>query len=75
MPGKDTGDYWEIIILPCELKIAYEAPGGKELFWEQVPLHVFTGSYQVAVQSCSEQNVIEIDTYKELKTVDTTYDL
>ena len=49
------------------IKTAYESPGGKELFWEQVPLHVFSGSYQVAVQSCAEQDAIEIDTYKELK--------
>lgn len=55
------------------LKEAYEAPGGKELFWEQVPLHVFKGSYQVAVVPCSEQDVTEIDTYKELKAADNTY--
>ncbi len=61
--------------LSVHLKEAYEAPGGKELFWEQVPLHVFSGSYQVAIQPCSEQDAIEIDTYKELKSADTTYDL
>lgn len=33
------------------LKEAYESPGGKELYWEEVPLHVFRGSYQVAVVS------------------------
>ena len=55
------------------LRLAYEAPGGKELFWEQVPLDVFNSSYHVAIQSCSEQDIIEIDTYKELKAVDNTY--
>lgn len=55
------------------IKTAYEAPGGKELFWEQVPLHVFKGSYQVAVVPCCEQDVTEIDTYKELKAADNTY--
>ena len=55
------------------IKTAYEAPGGKELFWEQVPLDVFKSSYQVAIQECSEQDVVEIDTYKELKAADNTY--
>ena len=55
------------------LKEAYERPGGKELFWEQVPLDVFKGSYQVAVQECSEQDVIEINTCKELKAADNAY--
>lgn len=57
------------------IKTAYEAPGGKELFWEQVPLDVFKSSYQVAIQACSEQDIIEIDTYKELKAADNTYSI
>lgn len=57
------------------IELAYESPGGKELFWEQVPLHVYSGSYQVAVQPCSERDVIEIDTYKELKNADSTYEI
>lgn len=57
------------------IKSAYEMPGGKELFWEQVPLSVFKSSYQVAVQECSEHDVVEIDTYRELKEADSTYNL
>lgn len=57
------------------MKTAYEMPGGKELFWEQVPLSVFKSSYQVMVHECNERDVIEIDTYKELKNVDSTYNL
>ena len=57
------------------LKNAYEAPGGKELYWEQVPLHVFKGSYSVSVVPCSEQDITEIDTYKELKNADNNYGL
>lgn len=57
------------------LKSAYEAPGGKELYWEQVPLHVYRGSYQVEIIPCDEQDVTEIDTYKELKSADSNYGL
>ena len=70
--------YWNDVDgkrLSVHLKEAYEAPGGKELFWEQVPLHVYAGSFQVAVQPCSEQDVVEIDTYKELKSADEIYSL
>ena len=62
-------------MLAEHLKQAYEAPGGKELYWEQVPLHVYRGSYNVAIVPCSEQDVVEIDTYKELKNADETYAL
>ena len=57
------------------IKEAYERPGGKELFWEEVPLRVFVGSYQVAVVPCDERDITEIDTYRELKAVDGTYDI
>ena len=62
-------------MLAEHLKQAYEAPGGKELYWEQVPLHVYRGSYSVAVVPCNERDVVEIDTYKELKSADETYAL
>ena len=70
--------YWSEVDghrLTEHLKAAYEMPGGKELFWEQVPLSVFGSSYQVAIQPCSEQDVVEIDTYRELKSADSTYSL
>ena len=70
--------YWSEIDghrLTEHLKAAYDMPGGKELFWEQVPLSVFKSSYQVAIQPCSERDVAEIDTYRELKNADSTYSL
>lgn len=55
------------------IRTAYERPGGKELFWEEVPLWVFNSSYHVEIVPCSERDVIEIDTYNELKMADGTY--
>lgn len=49
-------------------------PGGKEYFWEQVPLSVYRGSYKVQAIECNEQDIIEIDTYKELKNFDGSYE-
>ena len=54
---------------------AYDQPGGKELYWEQVPLKVFKDRYKVAVRECCEEDVVEIDTFNELKQIDPSYDV
>lgn len=58
-----------------DIKAAYEMPGGKELFWTQVPLSVFRDHYKVEVRVCNEGDIVEIDTFKELKAIDKTYDV
>lgn len=57
------------------IKQAYELPGGKEFYWEQVALKVFKDQYQVAVRECKQSDIIEIDTFRELKAIDKTYDV
>lgn len=57
------------------IRDAYEQSGGKELFWEEVPLRIFKSSYNVEIAPCYEQDVVEIDTYSELKKADPTYDV
>ncbi len=61
--------------LASDIKEAYEMPGGKELFWTQVPLSVFHNHYRVEVRECSEGDVVEIDTFRELKEIDKAYDV
>lgn len=61
--------------LASDIKEAYEQPGGKELFWTQVPLSVFRDHYKVEVRECREGDIIEIDTFRELKQIDKTYDV
>ena len=56
-----------------DLKIAYEMPGGKERFWDQVVFTVFPERYQVEIRECSESDITEIDTFKELKAIDQAY--
>lgn len=70
--------YWDNVSgrkLAAHIKEAYEMPGGKELFWTQVPLSVFPNEYKVEVRECSEGDVIEIDTFRELKEIDKAYDV
>lgn len=54
---------------------AFEMPGGRELYWEQVPLKVYRDRYKVAVRECREDDIVEIDTFNELKQLDPTYDV
>lgn len=56
------------------IKMAYEMPGGKERYWDQVPLVVFHNEYQVEVRACTFDDVTEIDTFRELKQLDPSYD-
>ena len=61
--------------LADHIKQAYEMPGGKEFYWEQVALKVFKDQYKVGVRECKQEDIIEIDTFRELKAFDKTYDV
>jgi len=57
------------------IKEAFEAPGGKERYWETVPNLAYKGQYKIEVIPCEENDIVEIDTFKELKAIDKTYDV
>ena len=61
--------------LASDLLEAYEMPGGKEWFWTQIPLTVFHDNYKVEVRACNEGDIVEIDTMRELKEIDKSYDV
>lgn len=61
--------------LSDDLKMVYNQPGGKELYWEQVPLVFCKNHYSVEIKECQEEDIIEIDTFSELKAVDCSYDV
>ena len=61
--------------LSDHIEEAYRMPGGKERYWEQVPLSIFRNDYRVRIQTCSEEDITEIDTFRELCAVDRTYDV
>lgn len=54
---------------------AFEAPGGKERYWETVPNQAYRGQYKIEIIPCREEDVIEIDTFRELKAIDKIYDV
>jgi CTP:phosphocholine cytidylyltransferase-like protein len=59
--------------LSDHIKQVYEMPGGKERYWDQVPLEHFIKDYAVEVRECSFDDITEIDTFNELKKLDDTY--
>ncbi len=61
--------------LSADIPEVFAAPGGRERYWEQVPLVYRKDHYTVELQKCQEQDIIEIDTFRELKAVDRTYDV
>lgn len=61
--------------LASDIKAVYDMPGGKEKYWDQVPLAVCKKNYQVQVRECFDEDIVEIDTFRELKAIDKTYDV
>ncbi len=53
----------------------YATPGGKERYWEQVPLIYRKENYAVEICACRDEDIVEIDTFRELKAIDKTYDV
>lgn len=61
--------------LSNDIKETYEMPEGKKRYWEQVPLVFRKEHYRVEVCECHDEDIIEIDTLRELKAIDKAYDV
>ena len=84
--GGEGNDIWQMVgisywndadghKLSQDIQEVYNSPGGKERYWEQVPLVYRKEHYQVEVRECHDEDIVEIDTFKELKSIDKTYDV
>lgn len=70
--------YWDDVDgrkLSEHIKQTYEMPGGKERYWDQVPFVMFPKEYAVEIRECTQDDIVEIDTYRELKAIDKIYNL
>ena len=85
MIGGEGDDIWQMVgisywneidghMLSQDISDVYVSPGGKECYWEQVPLKYRKENYRVEVMECFDADIVEIDTFKELKAIDETYD-
>ncbi len=57
------------------LEKAYKMPGGKERYWDSVPLTIFADEFKLGIRKCSFEDFDEIDTFAELKKLDSVYNL
>jgi CTP:phosphocholine cytidylyltransferase-like protein len=53
----------------------FRSPGGKERYFEHVPLVYYKNDYKVHVRECAPHDIAEIDTLSELKAIDKAYDV
>lgn len=68
--------YWneaDGIKLANDINEVFTAPGGKERYWEQTALVYKKENYKVMIRPCAAEDIVEIDTYNELKRVDWLY--
>lgn len=84
--GGEGNDIWQMVgisywnevdghKLSQDIADVYASPGGKERYWEQVPLVYKKEHYKVEIRECHDNDIVEIDTFKELKAIDKTYDV
>lgn len=59
--------------LQRHIEEVYQRPGGKQRFWDQVPLSYFHKEYQVEITECRMEDITEIDTLRELQAADSAY--
>lgn len=60
--------------LASDIDEVYHCPGGKERYWEQVPMVYKKDKYKVHIRECKFEDITEIDTFGELKAIDKLYD-
>ena len=51
------------------------SPGGKERYWDEVALKECIKNYKVWVRTVEKGDIVEIDTYNELKQIDSVYNV
>ena len=84
--GGEGDDIWQMVgisywneadghRLSQDIADVFASPGGKERYWEQVPLVYCKEHYAVEIKDCHDEDIVEIDTFKELKAIDKTYDV
>ena len=61
--------------LSKDIDDVFQTPGGRERYWEQVPLVYRKENYKVEVKECFAEDIVEIDSFNELKALDKSYDV
>ncbi len=55
------------------LPLLFETPGGKQCYWDDVPLTYYNDQFEIEPRPCAEGDIVEIDTLSELMELDPAY--
>ena len=58
-----------------DIEKVFKSPGGRERYWDEVALRECIDNYKVWVREVGKGDIIEIDTYNELKQIDSIYNV
>ncbi|MEG0694104.1 MAG: NTP transferase domain-containing protein [Erysipelotrichaceae bacterium] len=61
--------------LATHIENVFRKPGGKECYWDEVACKDYINDYKIMVRQCDESDIVEIDTFNELKQIDKVYDI
>lgn len=61
--------------MSVDLEKIFHMPGGKEKYWDEVPLRECIEHYQILIRNVKKEDIIEIDTFNELKKIDPIYNV
>lgn len=61
--------------IECDIEKVFKSPGGKERYWDEVALKECIKNYKVWVRPVEKGDIVEIDTYNELKQIDSVYNV
>lgn len=61
--------------MECDIENVFNSPGGKERYWDEVALRECAKNYKVLVREVAKGSIVEIDTYNELKQIDSVYNV
>ena len=59
--------------LKIDVPKAFESHGGKENYWDNVPLKIKKKNYNISIRKCKKEDVMEIDNFSELVAIDKSY--
>ena len=50
-------------------------PGAKDRFFDEVALNNYKNNYEIMIRECKQWDIVEIDTFNELKAIDNAYNV
>ena len=68
-------DKHDSVKLSRDLTEFYKTEKGKNTFWDYVLFSAYKEHFKIAIRECNKEDVIEIDTFDELKALDSAYNV